>query len=107
MHFSATGQWNVTIETIVLNPFKVRYTCGSIVSQDVTLAFTGNGDYPLCNFPLNLSFALSSDGGTFNGVTASDVVSGDWKPYFSYYMDVEKTGLWATQVANSYDFAVT
>ncbi len=99
MHFSATGQWNMTIDTIMLNPVKVRYTCSSIVSQDVTLTYTGNGDYPLCTYPSSIGFLLSDDAGTFNGVTASDAVSGDWKPYFSYQMNVEKTRLRATQIA--------
>lgn len=99
MHFSAAGQWNMTIDTIMLNPVKVRYTCSSIVSQDVTLTYTGNGDYPLCTYPSSIGFSLSDDAGTFNGVTASDAVSGDWKPYFSYQMNVEKTRLRATQIA--------
>lgn len=98
-HFSAYGQWNITIDTIILNPMQLNYNCNAIVSQDVLLAYTGNGDYPLCISPLKINFSLSSDAGTFNGNVASDVVSGDWKPYFSYQMNLGKNLLRATQIA--------
>ncbi len=94
--------WNPNSGTGLANG---TFNCGQSIVGRARINITGSpsSSYPICAIPMIITFTLT-DGATFIGNTANDVVSAVapgplWEGYFSWTMNGPKTIITATQTA--------